>query len=87
MANLAADTFDPEYIPADGPIKTIKREIAAARVKALYDSRTTWEEMWKEIRDKQLPYLGEFEDTGDTTNRGRKRDKKMVDSTAWMADV
>ena len=87
MANLAADTFDPEYIPADGPIKTIKREIAAARVKALYDSRTTWEEMWKEILDKQLPYLGEFEDTGDTTNRGRKRDKKMVDSTAWMADV
>lgn len=87
LGSLAADTFDPEYIPADGQIKNIDRAIAAARSKALLNSRNSWEKTWKEIRDYELPYLGEFDDTADVTDRGRRRDKKIVNSVAWMSDI
>jgi hypothetical protein len=87
LDSLAASTFTPEYIPADGAIKTIPRETAATRVGALETERKNWEKRWKDIRDFQLPYLGEFGDTADVTDRGRRRDGKMIDSIAWMSDI
>ena len=35
------------------------------RMKALKAARRDWEARWKAIRDFELPYIGEFEDTAD----------------------
>lgn len=42
---------------------------------------------WLDIRENQLSYLGEFIDTEDITNPGRKRDKKAKDGAAWRANL
>ena len=41
---------------------------------------------WKSIRDYQLPYLGCFDDTNDSTNQHRRMDSKVMTGTAWEAD-
>lgn len=42
---------------------------------------------WLDIRENQLPFLGEFLDTEDFTNPGRKRDKRAKDGAAWRANL
>lgn len=55
------------------------------RMKALKAARRDWEARWKAIRDFELPYIGEFEDTADHTNPARRRDTKIAQGVAWMA--
>ena len=38
------------------------------RIKELYDARREYEERWKAIRDYQLPFVGDFDNTADKTN-------------------
>lgn len=59
---------------------------AVKRIKDLYDNRRDWEVRWKEIRDYQLPFVGEFDNTGDKTNPARRRDLKIAQGVAWQAD-
>lgn len=88
MSTLAADAAAPEYMPADtGTEQHIRKETAVARVRALKEERRTWEDRWKDIRDYQLPFLGEFRDTDDLVDRGRRRDVKIADGVAWMSAV
>ena len=55
------------------------------RIKELYDARREYEERWKEIRDYQLPFVGDFDNTADKTNPGRRRDLKIAHGVAWQA--
>ena len=55
------------------------------RVKELYDARREYEERWKEIRDFQLPFVGDFDNTADKTNPARRRDYKIAHGVAWQA--
>lgn len=49
----------------------------------LWDDQLTHRIMWKSIRDYQLPYNGHFDDTADGSNVGRKRDRKVKNSSTW----
>lgn len=55
------------------------------RIKELYDARREYEERWKEIRDFQLPFVGDFDNTADKTNPARRRDYKIAHGVAWQA--
>ena len=55
------------------------------KAKGMLRDRLMWETRWKRIRDLQLPYIGEFEDTQDSTNPARRRDEKMLQGVAWQA--
>lgn len=55
------------------------------RVKQLEQNRQQWEPQWKDIRDYQLPFVGSFDDTPDTTNPGRRRDLHIAQGVAWAA--
>ena len=56
-----------------------------SKAKGMLRDRLMWETRWKRIRDLQLPYIGEFEDTQDSTNPARRRDDKMLQGVAWQA--
>lgn len=55
------------------------------RFKQLQDERLEYEPRWKSIRDTQLPWVGNFEDTGDDTNPARRRDLKTMTNVPWLA--
>lgn len=55
------------------------------KIKELYEARKEWEERWKEIRDYQLPFVGEFDNTSDKTNPARRKDLKIAQGVAWLA--
>lgn len=56
-----------------------------SKAKGMLRDRLMWETRWKRIRDLQLPYIGEFEDTQDSTNPARRRDDKMLQGVAWQS--
>lgn len=61
-----------------------KRRILA-RFKQLQEDRLEYEPRWKSIRDTQLPWVGNFEDTGDDTNPARRRDLETMTNVPWLA--
>ena len=54
-----------------------KRKVVQ-RVKQLFEDRASWEDRWLEIRDYQLPFVGSFERSSDTSNPGRRKDLKIA---------
>lgn len=76
-----------EPLPADSlPIKKYPdKKRAIRKMKELYDRRKDYEVRWIEIRDYQLPFVGEFERTGDKTNPAARRDLKIAQGVAWLA--
>ena len=75
-------------LPSDGvPLKKNlpDRQRLVRKLKSMYEDRRDWEDRWKEIRDYQLPFVGEFDDTADKTNPARRRDLKIVHGVAWRA--
>jgi len=71
-------------LPADN---TKKPKVDKAKVKArfreLFDKRQNYEKRWKSIRDYQLPHIGYFDDTADSSNAARRRDDKIYSGIAW----
>ena len=61
------------------------RKRCVNKAKDMLRDRQVWERRWKRIRDYQLPYIGEFEDTQDSTNPARRRDDKMLQGEAWQS--
>ena len=51
----------------------------------LYEKRLDYEIRWKAIRDYQLPFIGEFDNTADKTNPARRRDLEIAQGVAWLA--
>ena len=75
-------------LPSDGvPLKKNlpDRQRLVRKLKSMYEDRRDWEDRWKEIRDYQLPFVGEFDNTADKTNPARRRDLKIVHGVAWRA--
>ena len=57
-----------------------------AKVKQMEDNRQQYLKRWKAIRDYQLPYIGNFDDTADSTDYARRRDTNIYHSVAWQAN-
>ena len=57
-----------------------------AKIDQMKENRLTYEKRWKAIRDYQLPYVGHFEDTADSTDSGRRKDTLIYHSVAWDAN-
>lgn len=62
--------------------KPDKKKVAA-RFKQLFVARENFVKRWKQIRDHQLPYLGEFDDTQDLIDPARRRDLDIYNGEAW----
>lgn len=57
-----------------------------AKVKQMESNRQDYLKRWKAIRDFQLPYIGQFDDTADNTDYARRRDTNIYHSVAWQAN-
>lgn len=57
------------------------------KVKQLETARYDYEKRWKNIRDYQLPHIGYFDDTEDSTNYARRRDTKIYNGVAWESNI
>ena len=77
------NTFKKNFFDV-GEIKDIK-----AHFHYMFNNKKylDFKRQWLQIRDKQLPFLGEFLDTADATNPGRERDLAVLDGEAWRANV
>ena len=56
------------------------------KVKQMEENRQNYLKRWKSIRDFQLPYIGNFDDTADSTDYARRRDTNIYHSVAWQAN-
>ena len=75
-----------EMQPADVKVSVYpEKKRCVAKAKQMLHDRLNWEKRWKRIRDYQLPYIGEFEDTTDRSNPARRRDDKMLQGVAWQS--
>ena len=86
IRTLAATETAAGTMPADSsPLKRNlpDRQKLARKLKILFEERREWESRWKAIRDYQLPFIGEFDDTEDRTNPARRRDLKIAHGVAW----
>lgn len=87
METLIASALPPENLPADESTQNAPdKKAVLARLSTLKKARFTYEKRWKAIRDYELPFVGEFDDTDDITNRGRRRDLAIANGVAWLAD-
>lgn len=87
MNTLLASAIPPEALPADGQTRNPPdKQAALARIRILKTKRNPYLERWKAIRDYELPFLGEFDDTDDETDKGRRRDLAISNGVAWLAN-
>lgn len=72
----------------DVAIKSVipDRQKLNQRMKNLVNERRRWEDRWKAIRNFELPFIGQFDDTEDRTNSARRRDRQIAHGTAWLCD-
>lgn len=70
----------------DNGIQKPDKKKAQDRLKTLVDARRDYEDRWKSIRDYQLPWIGNFDDTADSTNPARRRDLKSMSNVAWLSN-
>lgn len=88
MINTIAGGAATSAFPADtAPIKKRlpDKKRFNRKIKELYEARREWEERWKEIRDYQLPFVGDFDNTADKTSPARRRDLRIAQGVAWLA--
>ena len=57
-----------------------------SKVRQMEENRQDYLKRWKAIRDYQLPYIGCFDDTADSTDYARRRDTNIYHSVAWQAN-
>ena len=57
-----------------------------SKVRQMEENRQNYLKRWKAIRDYQLPYIGCFDDTADSTDYARRRDTNIYHSVAWQAN-
>ena len=66
-----------EMRPADAEVKKDywpeKRKVLQ-RINQLKQERLRWEDQWIDIRNYQLPFVGDFKRQGDDSYPGRRRD-------------
>lgn len=75
-------------LPADTPTvksKLPEKKKLVKRLKELYEKRRDYVDRWIEIRDYQLPFIGEFDETSDKMNPAKRKDLKIAQGVAWLA--
>jgi hypothetical protein len=55
------------------------------RVEQLRQNRLRWEDQWIDIRNYELPFIGDFKRQGDDTYPGRRRDLHIAQGCAWAS--
>ncbi len=87
MNTILASAIPAEAMPADGQVRNPPdKQACLSRIKILKTKRNQYIERWKAIRDYELPFLGEFDDTDDETDKGRRRDLAISNGVAWLAN-
>lgn len=87
MNTILASAIPPEALPADGVVRNPPdKQAVLSRIRTLKTKRNPYIERWKAIRDYELPFLGEFDDTDDETDKGRRRDLAISNGVAWLAN-
>lgn len=82
------DTILGSAKPADTlPVKKKlpEKKKLARKLNELYEKRRDYVNRWIEIRDYQLPFIGEFDETGDKLTPARRKDLKIAQGVAWLA--
>lgn len=82
------DTILGSAKPADTlPVKKKlpEKKKLVRKLKELYEKRRDYVNRWIEIRDYQLPFIGEFDETGDKLTPARRKDLKIAQGVAWLA--
>lgn len=82
------DTILGSAKPADTlPVKKKlpEKKKLERKLKELYEKRRDYVNRWIEIRDYQLPFIGEFDETGDKLTPARRKDLKIAQGVAWLA--
>ena len=74
--------------PADAEVKRDfwpeKRKVLQ-RVEQLRQERLRWEDQWIDIRNYELPFIGDFKREGDDSYPGRRRDLHIAQGVAWAS--
>jgi hypothetical protein len=74
--------------PADVEVKKDfwpeKRKVLQ-RVEQLRQERLRWEDQWIDIRNYELPFVGDFKRQGDDSYPGRRRDLHIAQGVAWAS--
>lgn len=86
MNTILASAMPPEALPADGQnIRAPDKHAALSRIKLLKNKRNPYIERWKAIRDYELPFLGEFDDTDKELDDAIKTGKPLeVETGKYM---
>lgn len=74
--------------PADVEVKKDywpKMQKVLQRVEQLKQERLRWEDQWIDIRNYQLPFVGDFKRQGDDSYPGRRRDLHIAQGVAWAS--
>ena len=82
------DTILGSAKPADTlPVKKKlpEKKKLVRKLNELYEKRRDYVNRWIEIRDYQLPFIGEFDETGDKLTPARRKDLKIAQGVAWLA--
>ena len=74
--------------PADAEVRKDfwpeKRKVLQ-RVEQLRQNRLRWEDQWIDIRNYELPFIGDFKRQGDDVYPGRRRDLHIAQGVAWAS--
>ena len=74
--------------PADAEVRKDfwpeKRKVLQ-RINQLKQERLRWEDQWIDIRNYQLPFVGDFRRQGDDSYPGRRRDLHIAQGVAWAS--
>jgi len=74
--------------PADVEVKKDfwpDKQKVLQRVEQLRQERLRWEDQWIDIRNYELPFVGDFKRQGDDSYPGRRRDLHIAQGVAWAS--
>jgi len=74
--------------PADAEVKKDfwpDKQKVLQRVEQLRQERLRWEDQWIDIRNYELPFVGDFRRQGDDSYPGRRRDLHIAQGVAWAS--
>lgn len=87
MDTILARAAPPGILPADKKDGTKPDKKAALRIISnMKNKRRKYEYRWKEIRDYELPFLGDFYSAGEDFDKADRRDLRISNGVAWLAN-
>ena len=74
--------------PADAEVRKDfwpDKQKVLQRIEQLKQERLRWEDQWIDIRNFQLPFIGDFKRQGDDSYPGRRKDLHIAQGVAWAS--